>query len=377
MRTVLTLGLAGLSFVATPMLAQSRAFSGRGTGSITLPSASAVPLYHFNFKQADRTVTLVFAGKNPAVPYTFEGRITSSSSSSDLRIELTGGLRDRNTRGTGRIRLSGLQLEAVDLDGSLPQGRFRLDFRGEEAGADTRPGNVNDDAWDNADDNLGARPLNLSVRGTGTYELSGRRTTLSEMRIRLRDNGEAELRFSGDRTDLDARGRWSRGFDGRAMIELTEWDGRRASGTAAVTYRGREIERVRVDVTDRNARVEFSPSRTRDEGGSGPRPINTSFTGSGTLRERGRNYQLDEVAIRLRDNGEAELRFRGDRSASGRGRWSRSGNSAALTIDEWDGRSTNGSGRIQFVGSQPRQVTVSLQGGRSVTFQSTLQAQPR
>jgi hypothetical protein len=203
------------------------------------------------------------------------------------------------------------------------------------------------------------------------------------MRIRLRDDGRAELRFDGDRGDVEGKGTWRRGSNGRAEIDLTEWDGRRTSGTATVAYRGREIERVGVNVPARNARIEFYPGRSGgdDDNWNGndnkARPVNASFVGTGTFREQGRTHQLDEVSIRLRGNGEAELRFNGERQTRGRGRWTPNGSYANLTIQEWDGRSTQGSGNVAFTGNQPQQVSITLQGGRSIAFRARPQIQPR
>jgi hypothetical protein len=374
MRSAITLGLAALSFVVTPATAQNRTLSGRGTGSLALPNTGAIPLYQVTFKQAGGNLTLVFVGKNSAMPFTLVGRVTGNSFGSDLPVEVTGGLRDNETRGSGRIVLSGGSLARADIQGTGKQGRFSLDFSGEVSDGDGGGGG-------NAG-GTGAQPINMSTVGSGTYELSGRRARLNEMRIRLRDDGRAELRFDGDRGDVEGKGTWRRGYGGRADIVITEWDGRRTNGTASVTYRGREIERVGVNVPPLNARAEFHPGRNDPGdnwggGGNTARPVNTSFVGTGTFRERGRTYQLDEVSIRLRDNGEAELRFNGERQTAGRGRWTPNGSSAALTIEEWDGRSTKGSGSVVFADNQPHQVNLTLQRSRSITFRSMPRIQPR
>jgi hypothetical protein len=376
MRLVLTLGVAALSAVPAPALAQNRTVSARGSGSLSVPNAGAIPLYEADFKQSGRTLTLVFVGKNAALPFTLEGRITGNTSGSDLPIEITGGLRDAETRGSGRVVLSGGGLATVDLKGTGKEGPFTLEFRGEGGSVGGGAGGN----WD-AGGTTGARPINQSTTGSGSYELSGRRSNLNEMRIRLRDDGRAELRFDGDRGDLEGNGTWRRGSNGRAEISLIEWDGRRTSGTATVTYRGREIERVGVSVPARNVRIEFYPGRSGDddwdENNNNARPVNTSFVGTGTFRERGRTYQLEEVSIRLRSNGEAELRFDGERQTRGRGRWTPNGSYAALTIQEWDGRSTQGTGNVAFTGNRPQQVSVTLQGGRSIAFRARPQMQPR
>jgi hypothetical protein len=489
MRTAITLGVAALALLATPVSGQNRTISGRGTGSLTVANTSNIPLYLVNFKQSGRTLTLVFMGKNAVQPFTLEGTITGNASGSVLPVEITGGLREGPTRGSGRIVLSGNSLASVTLNGTAKEGPFRIEFRGEDGGGGdwagggntgAQPINVSSigsgtyqlgsrradlsdmrvrlrddgraelsfdgqqsvrgqgtwrrgsggradialDEWngrrtsgtaavsfsgnaiervdvyvpsqnarveffpgrtDSGDwggGNTGAGPINMSTLGSGTYELSGRRTSLNEMRIRLHDDGRAELRFDGDRGDVEAKGTWRRGNDGRAEINITEWNGRRTSGSAAVTYQGRQIERVAANVPAQNARVEFYPRRT-DGGGdwggdnNSARPVNTSFVGTGSFRDRNRTYQLDEVSIRLRDGGEAELRFNGERQTSGRGRWTPNGSYATLTIQEWDGRKAKGSGTVTFAGNQPQQVNVTLQGARSVTFRSTPQIQPR
>ncbi len=199
------------------------------------------------------------------------------------------------------------------------------------------------------------------------------------MRIRLYDDGRAELSFSGERS-VSGRGTWRRGFGGRADIALSEWNGRRTSGNAAVTFRGNAIARIGVSVPSQNSRVEFFPGRYDTGGGggnTGARPINTSFVGTGSYREGGRLYQLNEATVRLRDNGEADLRFNGQRQTGGRGRWTPNGTYANITIQEWDGRRTSGNGSVAFAGNQPDQVNVTLQGGRSIRFRSTPQIQPR
>jgi hypothetical protein len=371
MRLAITLGLAGLSLLAAPALAQNRTISSRGSGSLHLPNTPAIPLYQVTFDQSGRTLTLAFMGKGRAVPWTFKGRITGNPSGSDLAVEVTGGLNDIATRGSGRIVLSGSRLASLDLRGTARQGPFEIDFRGEGSGGDWAGGGE-----------TGARPINESATGSGTYEMSGRRANLNEMRIRLHGDGRAELSFDGDRGDVEGKGTWRRGSNGRAEINLTEWNGRRTSGTGAVTYRGRAIERISLNIPVQNARVEFYPARAESGdnwGGNNnsARPVNTSFVGTGAFRERGRTYQLDEARVRLRDDGEAELRFNGERQTGGRGRWTPGGNYATLTIQEWDGRSTSGSGNVAFAGNQPQQVTLTLQGGRSITFRSAPQIQPR
>src|SRR4030095_4347938 len=117
MRFATMLGLAGLAFVAVPALAQNRSVSSRGDGSLSVPNSAAIPLYNVKFSQSGRTLTLVFVGKNPALPITLEGRITGSTSGNDLPVEITGGLRDSETRGSGRIVLSGNSLASIDLRG--------------------------------------------------------------------------------------------------------------------------------------------------------------------------------------------------------------------------------------------------------------------
>jgi hypothetical protein len=222
----------------------------------------------------------------------------------------------------------------------------------------------------------------MSTRGRGTYELSGRRSNLNEMRIRLYDDGRAELRFDGDRGDVEGKGTWRRGYNGRGDIDITEWNGRRTSGSASLTYRGRDIERVGVNIPPQNARVEFLPLVAGGPGNIGggntnaARPVNTSFVGTGGFRERGRTYQLSDASIRLRDNGEAELRFEGDRRTEGRGRWTADGIYARISITEWDGRRANGSGTITFSRNLPDQVNLTTQG-RTITFRSNPRIQPR
>ncbi len=458
MRCTIPLGLAGLSLIAVPALAQNRTVSGRGNGSLNMPNTAAIPLYHVKFDQSGRTLTLVFVGKNAALPFTLEGRVTGNAYGNDLPVEITGGLRDSETRGSGRIVLSGNNLASVNLNGTGKKGAFNLAFSGGGGGGG--------EDW--AGGGTGARPINMSTIGSGTYEWSGRRDNLSEMRIRLYDDGQAELSFSGER-NVSGRGTWRRGIGGRADITLNEWNGRRTAGNAAVTYRGNEIERVGVNVPQQNSRVEFFPGRydsgggggmtpaafvqrcqteldgklrrelgatnvwypsgralavnpqvtnvqgetrvslprgpqrsfnylcsfltqeggrlTAAEytpadagpggGGGGAQPVNTSFVGTGTYREGGRLYQLNEASVRLRDNGEAELQFDGQRQTGGRGRWTPSGTYANITIQQWDGRTTSGSGNVVFSGNQPDQVNVTLANGRSITFRSRPQIQPR
>ena len=484
MRNVTLLCVAGLALGTAPALAQSRSISSRGTGSLTVPQTAAIPLYDVKFNQSGRIVTLVFVGKNPALPYTLEGQITGSTSSSDLPVQITGGLRDSETRGSGRIVLAGNALATIDLRGTGKQGAFSLQFRGggtdtggggggpdfdtgarplnessigngtldlsgrrynlrdmrirlyddgraelrfdgdrsvegrgtwrrglngradlalnqwngqrtsatglvtfsgrtiqrinvnvpsQNSRVDFSPGQSGGGDWDGG---TGARPINMSTRGTGTYEVSGRRYDLQDMRIRLRDDGRAELRFDGERS-VSGQGTWRRGFGGRADIDLIEWDGRRYGGNASVTFRGNDIERVGVNVPNQNSRVEFHPGQVGGGGGGdAAQPVYTSFRGSGTLRERGRNYQLYEASVRLRDDGDADVSFNGQRDARGRGRWNPSGSVAIITITEWDGRRANGRGSIRFSRNQPNQIDLSVQGVQ-ITFSATPQIQPR
>ena len=489
MRNRIPLGVIGLAVVAAPVLAQSRSISSRGTGSLSVPQTAAIPLYNVRFDQSGRIVTLVMVGKNPALPYTLEAQITGSTSGSDLPVQVTGGLRDSETRGSGRIVLNGNNLASIDLRGTGKQGAFSIQFRGDGSGAggdeapdfDTGARPLNQSAtgsgtldlsgrrynlretrirlyddgraevrfegdrsvegrgtwrrglngradlainqWngqrtsasgfiafsgrdmqrinvnapsqnsradfypgrsggDGGGGETGARPINLSSRGSGTYELSGRRYDLDEMRVRLYDDNRAELRFDGDRS-VDGRGTWRRGHNGRADVDLTEWAGRRTGGNATISYRGNDIERVAVNVPAQNSRVEFFPRQTDDDGAGGggggadlAQPVNSSFRGSGALRERGRTYQLYEASVRLRDNGDAEVSVDGQRRGSGRGTWDPSGAVASISITEWDGRRANGRGTIRFLRNQPNQIELSVQGVH-ITFSGTPQIQPR
>ncbi|HEX2450165.1 MAG TPA: hypothetical protein VHJ69_03445 [Gemmatimonadales bacterium] len=106
------------------------------------------------------------------------------------------------------------------------------------------------------------------------------------------------------------------------------------------------------------------------------RVTGTCFRGSGTLRDRGRTYRLYDATVRLRNNGEAEVSFDGQIRTGGRGRWNANGAVANISITEWDGRKANGSGSVTFSGSLPSRVNLSVQG-RSITFSSTPQIQPR
>ncbi|HET8622778.1 MAG TPA: hypothetical protein VFM14_04395 [Gemmatimonadales bacterium] len=484
MRNVTLLCVAGLAVVAAPALAQNRSISSRGTGSLSVPQTAAIPLYDVKFNQSGRIVTLVLVGKNPALPFTLEGQITGSTTASDLPVQITGGLRDSETRGSGRIVLTGSSVATIDLRGTGKQGAFSLQFRGD--GTDTGGGggggpdfdtgarplnessigngtldlsgrryNLRDvrirlydngraelgfggdqnvegrgvwrrglsgradltlNQWNGqrtsatgivmfsgrsiqrinvtvpsqnvrvdfypgqfggggGDNNTGARPINMSMRGSGTYEVSGRRYDLEELNIRLRDDGRAELRFDGERS-VSGEGTWRRGSGGRADIDLIQWDGRRLGGNAFITFRGNEIEIVGVNVPNQNSRVEFYPGQVGGGGGDAAQPVNTSFRGAGTLRERGRNYQLYEASVRLRDDGDVDLTFNGQRDARGRGRWNPSGSVAIITITEWEGRRANGRGSIRFSRNLPNQIDLSVQGVQ-ITFNATPQIQPR
>ena len=313
----------------------------------------------------------------------------------DGRAELSfDGNRSVGGRGTWRRGAGGrADIALSEWDGRRTNGTAAVTFRGnaiERIGVNVTSQNARveffpgrSDAGDNwggiGGGNTGAQPINLSTTGSGTYEMAGRRSSLNEMRIRLRDDGRAELRFDGDRS-VEGQGTWRRGYNGRAEIDVTEWNGRRTGGTAAVTYRGREIDRVDVNVPSQRARIEFQPTKNGGGVGAGnntAQPVNTSFVGSGDFRDRGRVYRLEEASVRLRDDGEAELRFEGQRRTGGRGSWRRFGAYAALTIVEWDGQRTSGTGNVAFTRNQPTQVTVTLQGGRSLRFSSLPSIQPR
>jgi hypothetical protein len=478
MRVALTLGVTGLVVLSSNLAAQNRTLSGRGSGSLQLPNGTTIDLYQLNFSQSGRAVTFAFLGRNTGLPYTLEGQVTGNPGITTLTVELTGGLRDRATRGNARVVFSGADIGSVNADGTVRQGGFRLRFRSEGAGgggdwgdaAGARPFDessrgsgslevagrrysldemrvrLSDDGraelewsgersvttrgtWsrgpggraDIAIDRLGsqrtlgnatitfrsgsiervtaslpnqsmrvefqpgstsgsgsgAQPIDLSTRGRGTYELQGRRYGLTEMLIRLRSDNSAELRFDGSR-DAEVKGSWRRRSDGRAEVDVREVNGRRVNGTALVSYSGRNVTRVEVDAGAQNTRIEFVPAGSGGDAIDGARPISVSFTGAGTFRERGRNWQLRDALVRLRENGDAELRFSGERQTGGRGRWTSNAKSATLTIEEWDGRSVRGSGNITFENGQPRQVTVTLQTeGRSISFTSTAPVDPR
>ncbi|MGH7516962.1 MAG: hypothetical protein ACREOC_05765 [Gemmatimonadales bacterium] len=357
---------------AAPISAQNRSIDTDGTGSLTLPNSGFVRLGRGTFQQSGEAVTLNFYGTNIALPLIFEGRARTGSSG-ELSIEITGGLREATTQGTGTLALTGNELGRVQLRGTTKGGAFALVFEGSGGG---QPGGGGDGDWNAG--GTGARPLDISVVGTGTYRLGGRQYGVREARVRLRDNGRAELRFDGDR-QTSGEGTWRSGYGGRADIQIHTWNGQRTTGSAAVSFRGNDIERVGVSLPAQNASVEFRPSDHAGGGGGTPgaRPVNTSFVGTGGFRERGRTYPLSEASVRLHDNGQAELRFQGQRQTGGRGRWSANGNYATLTIVEWDGRMASGSGNVVFSGGQPNRVNVTLQGGRSITFRSTPQIQPR
>lgn len=481
MRFAIALGVAGLAILSADLPAQDRTLSGRGRGSLQLPNGSSIELYQLNFSQSGRAVTFAFLGRNTAIPYTLEGQVTGNTAITTLTVEITGGLRDRATRGTARVVFSGADIGSVSADGTVRPGAFRLRFRSEgadggggdweDAAVGARPLNesakgsgslevagrrysvdgvrvrLTDDSraeldfsgersvsargtWshgtggraDIAIDQLGsqrttgtatitfqgrsidrvtanlprqamrivfergtagggvgsgAQPIDMSTRGRGTYELQGRRYGLTAMRIQLRSDNTAELRFDGTR-DAEVKGSWRRRADGRAEIDVRELNGRRVSGSALVSYSGRNVTRVEVDADAQNARIDFVPAGSTGQPGEGARPVNVSLAGTGTFRERGRNWELRDAFVRLRDNGDAEVRFSGERQTGGRGRWTATGNYATLTIEEWDGRSTRGSGSIAFENGQPQQVTVTLQTeGRSISFRSTSQVQPR
>jgi hypothetical protein len=481
MRFAIALGVAGLALVSPALSAQDRTLSGRGSGSLQLPDGRSIELYQLNFSQSGQAVTFAFLGRNTALPYTLEGQVTGNTAITTLTVELTGGLRDRATRGTARVVFSGADIGSVSADGTMRQGAFRLRFRGESAGGGTidsddpvaggrpfsesasgngslevagRPYSLNrvrvrlgedsraeldfsgertvtaSGTWsrgaagrvDVSIDRLGsqrttgtatitfrdrsisrvtanlprqamriefaagsaggptgsgAEPIDLSMRGQGTYEFQGRRYGLAEMRIRLRSDNTAELRFDGSR-EAEVKGSWRRRSDGQAEIDVQELNRRRASGRALVSYSGRNVSRVEVNADAQNTRIEFVPEGSMAQPAGGIRPVNVFLAGTGTFRERGRTWELEDASVRLRDNGEAELRFSGERQTGGRGRWTSNGNYATLVVEEWDSRPTRGSGSIAFENGRPQQVTVTLQTeARSISFRFTSQAQPR
>jgi hypothetical protein len=129
MRFAIALAVGGLVVVSPPLPAQDRTLSGRGSGSLQLPDGRSVELYQLNFSQSGQAVTFAFLGRNTALPYTLEGQVTGNPAITTLTIELTGGLRDRATRGTARVVFSGADIGSVSADGTMRQGTFRLRFR--------------------------------------------------------------------------------------------------------------------------------------------------------------------------------------------------------------------------------------------------------
>lgn len=355
---------------ARPVDAQNRSIDTEGSGSLSLPSSGFVRLGRGTLQQSGEAVTLTFYGTNVALPLIFEGRARTGSSG-ELSIEITGGLREAETRGSGTVAFTGSELGRVNLRGTTKGGAFAVAFEGSGGGG---VGGGGEDVGFNPG-GTGARPINTSMRGNGTYRLSGRQYGIREASVRLWNDGRAELRFTGDR-NARGEGTWRSGYGGRADIQIHTWDGRRTSGNATVSFQGNNVERIGASIPNQNANVDFQ----RGGGGGAPGgvgPINTSFIGTGQYTERGRTYQLQDASVRLRDNGDAELRFTGQRGTRGRGRWTSRGTYASITIHEWDGRSANGSATVGFAGNMPNQVSVTVDGYRSVTFRSTPPAQPR
>ncbi|MGH7631372.1 MAG: hypothetical protein ACREOF_18710 [Gemmatimonadales bacterium] len=352
---------------ARPVDAQNRSIDTEGSGSLSLPSSGFVRLGRGTLQQSGEAVTLTFYGTNIALPLIFEGRARTGSSG-ELSIEITGGLREPATRGTGTVAFIGSELGRVQLRGTTSGGGFNLAFEG-SGGEDVgfKPGGT------------GARPINTSLRGNGTYRLGGRQYGIREASVRLWDDGRAELRFTGDR-NARGEGTWRSGYGGRADIQIHTWEGRRTGGNASVSFRGNDIERIGASIPSQNANVDFRPGDFAGGGGGTPGgvgPINTSFIGTGQYTERGRTYQLQDASVQLRDNGDAELRFTGQRQTWGRGRWTSHGTYATITINQWDGRGANGSATVTFAGNMPNQVSVTVDGYRSITFRSTPPLQPR
>lgn len=207
------------------------------------------------------------------------------------------------------------------------------------------------------------RVLNANRRGSGTLRLDRQRpVTFDRAQVSLRRNGEAELRFYGNRLTYAFFGRWTQS---RRNLELTLNSGsplNRVGGSGQVipgTRGGFDRVELRGN-SDRGAfRLDFDTDRAPDRpnppdrpdpGASGNilRDLSMNAHGEGTLTLNGKTTGLNRLILIMRRNHDFDLRVFSEAQRSFHGRWS-GGRNGTFTLDFRDDSGdpvSNGSGKV-------------------------------
>ncbi len=271
----------------------------------------------------------------------FRGTWNGSPSSGSVGFRLDSGF-ELPADGSGRLYFLRDAIDRVDFRGTNRNGDFEFTFAG--------PGG-----------SPGASPiLDIAHTGDGDLDLGEDADRLDRVRVRLTDDGLAELRLRGARR-YTVTGRWSGTLaSGSVRLELTAWGSDAAEITGTINTPPRSgWDRVTLDGTTkgRAVRVRFSgvgePLDSSDGDDDGDpharRPVDAldqTMRGNGTLSlDRGRGADLRTVRVDLRRGGRAEISL--DGSAPPvllRGKWSQRDNAPRIDLSITDGPGPSGLG---------------------------------
>lgn len=283
---------------------------------------------------------------------------------------------DGRATGAGMLYMTNSRLESLELSGSTEGRRFSASFSQGSFGEGGNSGwGGSGGSW--GDQNIG------SIRGTGTVNYKGKRTSLNFMRGSF-SGSSVRMEFRGDST-LTVEGQ----NEGGSRFRLTRINGKSASGYGTVNNVTNSRASVAISGSYDGAGVTISFSGQREvgggtTGGSGgswePNPGTggsgsfgpKTFVGRGTLQaDRGRD-DLNRATVAFYNDGKFRVNFAGEARPVFDGTWRRSGNSYRLDVDEVNGRRNSGSGQVQVDsrGNVTRiQISSTFEGQRiSVSF---------
>lgn len=362
-----------LALFTQPAAAQDRRTSATGSGSLTLRGLATEQIVKVDLRLgAQGEFELDVYGSRPLAKWSFVGQYSGAIWSARVDLRVRDALGDD---GTGDGFISFDQYNApreISIRGTTSARSFELRYRGDGSGGErtpvviseplTKPPYAGDDRG-RADRGLIGN-FDRTRAGRGTIKRRALVDELDRMRVRLREDGTADLRADGNGRTWNIRARWREASRNRIEFDVLEFEGLRTDGRGEMQLEGRGFDRVNVQLRTRNGTTQlrfdavdrFDRDDDDDRLGDGvPLSYDRTHDARGSFDSpRWGRVEVRRIEIDLERSGDARLRLRviaagRDESIEIRGTWKAARNGAAeMRWDRIDGVTVAGSGQVTF-----------------------------